>query len=85
LEICHKILRVVGVFTYIFIAILDKISINFFSDGRIAMNGINRISDPALLKAYTDAVKLELAEEFIMILLAELKRRNLSVPHSSPK
>ncbi|MEQ2465159.1 sporulation histidine kinase inhibitor Sda [Niallia hominis] len=49
------------------------------------MIGINRISDPALLKAYTDAVKLELAEEFIMILLAELKRRNLSVPHSSPK
>ncbi|WP_400243431.1 sporulation histidine kinase inhibitor Sda [Niallia sp. JL1B1071] len=49
------------------------------------MNGINKISDPILLKAYTDAVKLELAEEFIMILLAELKRRNIPVPPSSQK
>ncbi|WP_312097351.1 sporulation histidine kinase inhibitor Sda [Niallia sp.] len=47
------------------------------------MNGINRISDPILLKAYAEAVKLELAEEFIMILLDELKRRNLPISHSS--
>ncbi len=51
--------------------------------GGLAMNGINRISDPILLKAYAEAVKLELAEEFIMILLDELKRRNLPISHSS--
>ncbi|MEK5382097.1 sporulation histidine kinase inhibitor Sda [Niallia sp. FSL W8-0635] len=49
------------------------------------MNGINRISDPILLKAYTDAVKLELAEEFIMILLTELMRRKIPIPNSPPK
>jgi hypothetical protein len=53
--------------------------------GGLPMNGINRISDPILLKAYTDAVKLELAEEFIMILLAELMRRKIPIPNSTQK
>ena len=45
------------------------------------MNGINLLSDPTLLNAYYEAVKLELEKEFIEILVKELNRRKISIPN----
>lgn len=36
------------------------------------------LSDQSLLKSYIDAVKLELSQEFILILKKEIEERSLS-------
>ncbi len=53
--------------------------------GGIPMNGIKRLPDHTLIEAYLEAIKLELAEEFILLLFVELKRREIPIPNQPQK
>lgn len=64
--------------------ILDKILVKKMIGG-IPMNGIKRLPDHTLIEAYLEAIKLELAEEFILLLFVELKRREIPIPNQPQK